>query len=304
VIKFRKVQAIPLSKVPAKVLIRWETDVRSAAELVDYEFLVLRQTNGQDNVPNFQDVDIDGKLKTPTPETIPALNLQAISTWIDGLDQPWFMDYSDVLKNLTHQSTYRVKCRHKKTLEETISEQFAHEGNLDLVGLYIVDEHNFLLKDVTGVPSLIYQRRRGGIMCPKCYDPIQKKRTMSHCTSCYGTNWVGGFFNPIQSYVDFNPNPKNITISQWGEVQENETQALMSNFPSVVPGDIVRELPENRLWRVVLVTVTEKRRVQMLQFVRLSEIKPADVEYSIPNDERFQIKQLDEFDKIKKKTEF
>lgn len=303
-INFKKVQAIPLSRTPTKVLIRWETDVRVSADLQDYEFMVLRQTNGQDQEINFQDKDIDGNIKTPTPPDLHSKNLQPISVWIDGLDQPWFMDFSETLKNLTHQSMYRVICRNKTTLETVESDQFTWEGQIDVVGLYIVEETNFLLKDVIGVPALIYQRKRGGILCTKCYDPIQKKRTNSHCTVCYGTNWVGGYFNPLESYVDFNPNPKIAGVAPWGEITENETQALLSNFPSVVPNDVIREVRDNRMWRVVQVTQTEKRRCQMLQFTRLTEIKSGDVEYSIPIDERFQIKKIEELEFIKKKDEF
>ena len=303
-INFKKVQAIPLSRTPAKVLVRWEMDNRISAEIADYEFMVLRQTNGQDQEMFFQDKTIDGNLNAPYAPDKMTTNLEAISQWIDGLDHLWHLDYSDTLKNLTHEANYRVRCRHKKTMEVRDSAQFTWQGDLDLVGLYICAEHDFLLRDVTGVPSLVYQRRRGGIPCTNCYDPVQKKRTMSNCGVCYGTNWVGGFFNPLDTFIDFSPNPKTSGIAQWGEITENETQALMSNFPSVVPGDVIKEVRDNRLWRVINVTVTEKRRCQMLQFVRLSEVKAGDIEYSLPYDERFQLKKIDELEMLKKKREF
>lgn len=302
-ISFKNLQAIPLSRDPAKVLIRWKTTAASDAELVDYEFLVLRQGGGQDGRPNFQDVDIDGSKTTPTPIALNPKNLKPISRWIDGLDFPWFVDLSDALKNLTKTSFYRVKCRHKQTNEEVISEEFTWEGPLDLVGLYVVAEHDFFLKDVGGVPSLVYQRRRGGLQCG-CFDPIQKKRLISFCQKCYGTNWVKGFFDPIDTYIDFNPNPKNVNINDWGETAENETDALLSNFPNVSPGDVIRELQDNRMWRVVVVRPTEKRRCQMLQFARLVELKPGDVEYTLPNDERFQIRKIEELEALKRKPEF
>lgn len=302
-VNFKKVEAIPLSRTPAKVVIRWETNAQSPSELKDYEFLVLRQSSGQDGQPNFQDVDIDGKLKTPVAPALDPSNLTPISTWIDGLEFPWHIDYSDTLKNLTLNTFYKVKCRHKQTQEEVSSPEFTWEGDLDLVGLYVVDEHNFLIKDAAGVPSLVYQRRRGGLQCT-CVDPIQKKRLTSSCKKCYGTNWVGGFFIPIDTYIDFSPTFKNASIQAWGEANENETDCLMSNFPNVTPGDVIREMPENRLWRVVRTTPTEKRRCQMLQFSRLTEIKAGDVEYSLPFDERFLLQKLDEFGRIRKKTEF
>ena len=303
-INFKRTQAIPLSRTPAKVLIRWETDNRISAELAEYEFMVLRQTVGQDQELYFQDKDIDGNLNKPHAPDKVTTNLEPISQWIDGLEPQWHMDYSETLKNLTHESNYKVRCRHKKTLETLDSEQFTWSGDLDLTGLYIVEEMNFMLRDVTGVPALIYQRRRTGIPCTNCFDPIQKKRTKSDCQVCYGTNWVGGFFRPLDSFVDFSPNPKTSGVAQWGEITDNETQCLMSNFPSVVPGDVIKEVRDNRLWRVVNVTVTEKRRCQMLQIARLTEIKSGDVEYTLPYDERFQLKKIDELEMLKQKREF
>ena len=304
-IQFKRVQAIPLSRTPAKVLIRWDMGYAKQSEMAEYEFCVMRQKSAEDGRPGFQDVDIDGKPKNPPlVVALDPSNLIPISTWIDGLEAPWFLDYSDALKDLTSISNYKIKCRNKKTQEEVISNTFTWESPLDLVGLYIIAEDDFLLKDATGVPSLVFKRRRGGIACPECFDPIQKKRTKSHCTSCYGTNWVGGFFKPIDTYIDFNPNPKNSVITGWGEIQENETDSKLSNFPDVSPGDVIRELRDFRMWRVVKVDVTEKRRCQMLQFARLTEIKPSDVEYLLPNDEQFQVKKVEELEAIKRRREF
>lgn len=301
---FKDVKAIPLSRHPAKVLIKWETKL-AGAELADYEFLVERQAAGQDGSVGYQHVDIDGNPYKPAyHDAKDPKNLRPISTWIDGLDFPWHVDYSETLKGLTLPLWYRVKARNKKTQEESVSEMFAWDGPLDLVGLYVVDEHNFMLRDVTGVPSLVFQRRRSGVQCTVCFDPIQKKRLSSSCKRCYGTNYVGGFFSPIDCYIDYNPNPNVIRIEAWGATQPNETDALLSNFPNISPGDIIKELRENRLWRVERVTMTEKRRVPMLQFIRLVELKPGDIEYTIPNDERFQIKKINELEETKKKPEF
>ena len=302
-VNFKRVQAIPLSKLPARVVIRWETDLKDA-ELKDYEFCVYRSVNGQDGKPRFQDVDIDGNPITPTAPALDPQHSQPISVWIDGLDFPWFVDHSESLRNLAYNSYYRVACRNKKTQEQVMSKEVTWDGDLDLVGLYVVDEHNFLMKDVVGVPSLVYQRRRGGLQCRTCFDPIQKKRLSSSCRVCYGTNWVGGFFNPIDVYIDYNPNPKNSVVEQFGETNMNETNALLSNYPVLSPGDVIKELADGRMWRVVSVAPTEKRRCLMLQMARLSEIKAGDIEYTLNSDDRFQVQKIDELNHIKEKSEF
>jgi hypothetical protein len=301
---FASVKAVPLSRHPAKVLIKWEARC-SGAELKDYEFLVERQSAGQDGNVGFQHVDIDGNPYKPSfLDSKDPKNLRPISTWIDGLDFPWYVDYSETLKGLTLPLWYRVQARNKSTQEVVSSEMFSWDGPLDLVGLYVVDEHNFMLRDVTGVPSLVFQRKRSGVHCTVCFDHIQKKRLSSSCKKCYGTNYVGGFYQPIDCYIDFNPNPKVVNIEAWGATQPNETDTLLSNFPNVEPGDVIKELRENRMWRVVRVTLTEKRRVPMLQFARVIELKPGDIEYTLPNDERFQLKKIQELEDTKQKPEF
>lgn len=303
-ITFNRAEAIPIGKYPSKVVIRWDASVVSGATLDEYEFLVERQVHGQAAKPGHQDVDIDGNPTTPQNEYLHSDPFVAISTWIPGLDFPWFVDYSDELRNLIKLSYYRVRARHKKTQDEIVTQPFSWDGDIDLVGLYVVDEHNFLLSDVIGVPSLVYQRRRGGISCDACYDKIQRKRLSSSCTTCYGTNWKGGFFNPIDVYIDFSPNPKSVSIEAFGEFQQTETAALMSNFPIVAPGDIIMEVREKRLWRVTLVNETEKRRCPMLQFLKIMEVKPGDIEYKLPYDERFVARKVTEFEKLKERVEF
>lgn len=302
-IKFKSYRAIPLSKTPAKVLIKWELE-QGTTDLQDYEFYVERGA-AEDNRPGVQNVDIYRRPVTPEIAATVANNIQPLHRdGISALDFHWYVDYSDSLKNLNNTPYYRIRCRKISTQEDVVTPSFTWAGELDMVGLYIVDEHNFLLSDVTGVPVLVYNRRRGGVACPSCFDPIQKKRTSSSCNVCYGTNWVGGFYKPIDTYIDFTPNPKASTIQQWGEVQPNETNALASNFPTLVPGDLIRELHVDRLWRVVQATETEKRRVPMLQFLRVTEIKPGDIEYKIQFDERFAITKVAELEATKLKREF
>lgn len=300
-ISFKQVQVIPLSKSPAKVLVRWQTN-KEAADLSDYEFYIER-SGGQNNIPGFQHVDIR-QVPLPPAEHTDTKNFRTISRAIDGLDNQWFLDYGAELLNLSEALYYRVRCRQKSTQEEVTSATFDMDGSLDLVGLYVADEINFELEDVTGVPSLIYNRRRGGAYC-SCFDRIQKKTTISNCQKCYGTNWVGGYYDPIDSWVDFNPNPKNSLITQWGEVQQNETVCMISNFPIVNPGDLIRELKPNRLWRVgQRVRVVEKRRVTLLQFPEITEVKPGDIEYKMPIDEQFLLAKIQELEATRKKREF
>jgi hypothetical protein len=302
-VSFKTIQVVALSRFPAKVLVQWQTTL-SGADLADYEFYIERGSASENN-PGFQHKTIYQTPEMPPTQHTVTQNFRSISKAIDGLDNSWYLDFTPELLNLTISMSYRVRCRKKSTQEECLSSAVGLGGGLDLVGLYIADEVNFELEDATGEPCLIYNRRRGGIPCPECFDPIQKKRSISNCSRCYGTNWVGGFYDPIDAYVDFNPNPKNALITQFGETQENMTRVIIANYPIVFPGDIIRELRTNRLWRVgQKVNIAEKRRVTLLQFPEVVEIKPGDIEYKIPIDEKFLLAKVAEFEATKARREF
>lgn len=302
--KFKGFSVVPLSKTPARAVVRWSFN-SPPDSLHKYEVLIERSIHGQNSMPGFQHVDIHGNPVTPAVESTASKNTAPITNWMSADDFPYYLDMSDVLLNLSRPCYYKLLLRDKSTLR-VVDETglFTWDGDLDLIGLYVIDEHNFLLEDVIGVPCVVYQQKRGGVKCTRCYDPIQKNRLISNCNVCYGTSWVGGYHKPIDCYIDFSPNPKTLVIEAWGETQPNESNILLSNFPDIHPRDIIRELRENRLWRVVNVTQTEKRRVPMLQFARVTEIKPGDVEYRITLSEQLVTKKTDELEATKKRREF
>jgi len=297
---FLKYSAMLLSREPAKALVRWEiADLRN--DLTDYEFLIER-SNAANAIDSFQNKTIDGA-PLPTPET-KSRNLLPISQWISALDYYQFLDFTIPTRDLNGTYWYRITSRRKSTNELVSTPMFSMDGQLDVVGLYIVDEVNWLLDDQTGSPSFVYSRRRGGIQCDECYDKIQKKTTKSRCHTCFGTSWKEGYFKPFDCYIDFNPNPKDVRIQEWGETQENETNILLSNYPILTPGDLIRELQSQRLWRVTKQQQTEKRRIPMLQIARVTEVKPADIEYSIQYDEKTAQEILKRFEDNRMRREF
>lgn len=301
-LSFRRAEAITLAKTPAQILIKWELNATKLS-LADFEFYIDR-SDAPDQDAGFQHKTIDGRPLLPAIPTTGSTNLTQIAGPISGLDFYEYRDHSPVLRNLYQQIYYRVRCRRISTQEELCSQQFTWDSALDLVGLYIAEEYNWLLEDTTGVPSFVHIRKRGGAACTNCFDPVQKKRTSSSCNVCYGTNWTGGFYNPIDLYIDFNPSPNPVQIAEWGETQPNESNVSLSNYPQLSSGDVIRELSRNRLWRVTRVTETEKRRIPMLQMARVAEVNPSDIEYKLPYDQELVGAILRKFNEIRALREF
>lgn len=303
-LNFKSITVIPLSKDTGKVLVQWEL-IPTTINLSDFEFYIDRGDT-VDQIPAFQHVTIDGVpwVSRHTSTSTESVNMKQIAGPISGLDFYEFTDFTPLLRNLYKTYYYRVRLRRISTQEEIGSAPITWKGDLDLEALYVIDEHNFMLEDATGVPILVYKRRRSGIECTQCFDKIQNKRISSHCMRCFGTNWEGGFHNPIDAYLDISPPMKQAIIEDWGETQPTETDVLLSNYPLVSNGDVLRELRSNRMWRVIRTRSWEKLRVPMLQTIRVKEINPGDVEYRIPIDVDFLKKKISEFETYKKRREF
>lgn len=301
-LSFQSFEAIPLSKTPERVLVRWKI-TPNRADLTDYEFYVDRG-DAPDQSKKAMNLDIDGKVLTPAITLVEANNLAQLAGPISALDFYEYVDYTANFWDFYHVQNYRIRCRRISTQEEISTPIFTIEGELDVVGIYIADEKNFILEDSVGEPSFVYRKRRQGVVCTNCFDPIQKSRLTSYCTVCYGTNWEGGFHQELQAFVDYSPSIDEITIRDWGAIQPNEIDAELSNWPQINPGDVLRELRRQRMWRVSKVRGTEKRRVSLLQFVRLVEVNPKDIEYAIPYSEEKALPILAEFEKARQRREF
>lgn len=302
-LSFQSAEALPLSKTPESVLVRWKIKPNLNVNLADYEFYVDRG-DAQDQSNRAMGIDIDGKPISPAPTLTETANLSQLAGPINALDFYEYLDFTANFWDFYKVQYYQIRLRKISTQEEVTTQTFSVEGDLDPVGLYIVDEFNFLLEDAVGEPSFIYKRRSFGVQCTKCFDKVQQLRKISNCDRCFGTNWEGGFYDELTGYIDYSPSLDQVSIEQWGATQPNEIDAKLSNWPQLAPGDVIRELRRQRMWRVEKIQETEKRRVPMLQFVRLQEINIKDIEYRIPYNQDKALAITAEFEMARRRREF
>jgi hypothetical protein len=220
-----------------------------------------------------------------------------------------FEDRTARLLDLHRVYHYQIIAKNKKTGIEVISKIQTWHGDLDIVGMYIVTEHNFKFRHISGVPVVMYKKHTDDVAkCPDCWDYIAKRVTRSSCTTCHGTGnvgkGVGGYYNPTYTWADPNPAPEVIQVTQWGRVQPMETDLFMSNYPRLDVGDLVIELLTERRWKVKMVQDTEKRRTKMLQIVRLDMVDRNEIEYHIPIPEDLRRRATLELNATKKVLEF
>jgi len=286
-IRFKPLSVIVLNMqhhtTPSRILIKWELEP-SAQNLNNIRFFVDRGES---------------------PEEMQ--QLQATSDGIRASQLLEFSDYTANLLDLNKVYYYRVRAVEfigTTPVQTFSSETVTWDGDLDLVGLYVVEEHLFLHRWVSGVPSMIFKRRRDGQYCPECWDEVLKRVTKSSCTTCYGTGKLGGFYPPHEAWMNFEPDPKVVQVTEWGQRQSSQTDIQFTNYPLLTDGDLIVELKSNRYWKVSMVRYPEKNRTIMLQIARVDAVNPSDVEYRVEVSVSRRKAMLAEADEREKEREF
>lgn len=222
-------------------------------------------------------------------------------------DLPEYVDFTANLKDLNKIYYYRVRAVEYEgdtPVQTFTSKETTWDGDLDLVGIYVVDEHLFAMRWVFGVPAMVYKKRREGTYCPECWDQVLKRVTKSSCQTCYGTGRIGGFYPPIDVWMSFEPDPRVEQVTEWGKRQPTQTDIMFTNYPLLNNDDVILELKPNRFWKVSNVRGPEKNRTVMLQFARLDAINPSDVEQRLDVPEARKLALLAEAEKREKTREF
>ena len=235
--------------------IRWEVATH-AEDVLDYTFQVLRS---EAPMGPFHDI-------SPEME-----------------DRYFFIDNNIKVSNKFRQFHYKVRVKHKPTGELEDFGSFERGAEPDLIALELRKHMNLLMREFTGRRCWVLPARTFGQRCTSCWNDTLKQRVRSGCRTCYDTSFVRGYHSPIESFIQFDPAAKANQQTNVGELQQQNTTARMGFFPPLKPKDLVIEA-ENRRWRVVQVSSTQRLRAALHQEVQLHEVPNSDIEYAIELD--------------------
>lgn len=192
-----------------------------------------------------------------------------------------FRDNTVHLLHKWRQYYYKIRVVHRVSGDVAeFGPASSYEPEPDLIAAEIIRQEDLLFREFVGRKCVLFPARTFGPSC-SCFDPYTNRRTRSQCKLCFGTGWMGGFMSPVLVYVQIDPFPKNSQTSSLQEVMPNDTVGRMISFPPVAPRDILVE-SENKRWRVLRVTPTQRLRSTVRQELQLHEIPKADIEYGLP----------------------
>lgn len=190
----------------------------------------------------------------------------------------------DIQVSLLHkwrQYYYKIRVVHRPTAqEETFGPASSVEPEQDLIAAEIIRQEDLLFREFAGRRCILFPARTFGPACT-CYDVVTRRTTRSGCRTCFGTGWLGGYMAPVEVFVQIDPFTKVAQKNALQERQPGDTAARMISFPPVSPNDILVE-SENKRWRVLSVTPTQRLRATVRQELTIHEIPKGDIEYALP----------------------
>lgn len=203
-------------------------------------------------------------------------------------DKYRFVDNRVNLLDRYRQIYYKIRSIKKTDNTDVVeSDAFTFHAEPDLIAKEIQRLERLVWEEFAGRRCFIFPVRSFGQRCPSCWDGPEKgkgftsQRRRSHCLTCYDTGFARGYLDPIEIFMQLDPATKTKQPLPVAERQQSDTTGRLPNFPLVKPGDIIVEA-ENKRWRIVTATPTERLRSVVHQELRLHEIIKGDIEFQLP----------------------
>jgi hypothetical protein len=157
--------------------------------------------------------------------------------------------YQDTRSFLHYAAGYYYKVTYMSTARGESSTDDA-----DLVDVYTIPpagfggELNRVLVETTrrvnwafagiGEPVELFLRKRVGVLCPVCYDPVADKVTDERCPVCFGTGYVGGF-DKFTGRAFINMNERRLAESEFGYSVNYQPRGALGSYPLIQENDIL-----------------------------------------------------------------
>lgn len=139
------------------------------------------------------------------------------------------------------------------------------------------------LKKGSGTQVAIIKRRWWGEKCTKCQAAVGQS-TRSHCSECFGTGIVTGYWDPVYGYATRSAAPVNNETTPAGTTESHFLRVKIEYIPEVMPRDVLVFLRDNKRYIVEAVITTEIHTQTVHQELDVSELAHSAVEFNLEAD--------------------
>lgn len=148
----------------------------------------------------------------------------------------------------------------------------------------ILRDESVAFRRLNGIQIVVLKRRHWGTRCPDCWDPVTKEGTLEHCSTCYGTTYIGGYWTPMLIRGRRTPGAVETNIGAHGNQEVKYVNFVVLDYPHLEYQDVIVDLRRNERFLVQRVAPTELKTVIVHQTCACSYIAHDAVEYEVPVD--------------------
>lgn len=141
------------------------------------------------------------------------------------------------------------------------------------------------LKKYSGCEGLLFKRKQSGVKCPECTDwDVTSSPGKSQCKTCYGTGYVGGYYDGFPFWMDIGNDNSNRDINQpFGTTDMQVRTGRCVAYPTIEPYDMWQQAGTNKRFIIRKTQATASLKTMVLVYtVELNAIPYSGIEYSVP----------------------
>jgi len=150
----------------------------------------------------------------------------------------------------------------------------------------IIRTEGIQLASNDGTRGTLLKRKISGRKCPRCIDFGTGEVKDGNCKFCYGTGWIGGYYEPIPCfYINLQPMGSTIKaeVEMQGQVADTQSVGRAIASPILISGDVWVSGESSERFRIMqLKHLVEMRGIPVVYQVGLERIPFSDVVYDFP----------------------
>lgn len=145
----------------------------------------------------------------------------------------------------------------------------------------IIREYGIVLRVMDNPKYKLLLKKRTGMHCPDCYNPITKRVKFADCKRCNGTGLIHGYHSAVDVLIsrDFSREVEYSSMLDEERVKETPVNAWMLPYPRVSIGDLFVD-PLNRRYRVKGVSPRTQSHVLIRQILELTPLEKGHPAYN------------------------
>ena len=137
---------------------------------------------------------------------------------------------------------------------------------------------------IPGTRGYLIKRRNYGDPCLECRDEHTGKVLKTNCDVCYGTGIIGGYYTPMETMVDQNPEVVHRKLTSDGMLKEKVSSWHVLAYPRFEPNDFWVDASQNLRYKIQsdIETIGHVAGVPLVQRVEVSLAERSSSIYNFP----------------------